>query len=449
MRLPKFSKLFGKKAANKIADVEKTAKLSNSAKLAADAPVSAEELQRIQQAALDSDKSLQMQAWLAMNKKPQDIIRQAKDAALAPERAKLDEIRRARDLSGFENWAEGGPTTQALRERAQKEFELGKTEGVKDINLGEYLASLSPAKKAAGFAAGSTAGLALDSDEAEAGVFGSAAARKKILEKTEKAMDAWTSGKKLASGGRELREQLQNQLDLDPTGAARKEALRRLAARTDVRQNPTTGEHEFKVYRGDAKDRAEEATQSFTTNPDVAQEFADAYGGQVRQSWLPASKVGSIPSIMKEGQYLSSEGEVIAKPFKAKSTPYTPKEETLHERISKRGASKEPTEDTDDFISDMVSEGKAKKVAGLTALAGGASALSSKEAKAAEIAQKYLGNLEEDKRTIAESLNTAGEFMAPFSKVYQLLSPTETAKESDKPTNRQLTPEEIAALYRK
>lgn len=308
---------------------------------------------------------------------------------------------------------------------------------------------LSQALKVAGLAGVIGLGTSLMPEEAEAGVFGSAAARKKILEKTEGLMDAWTSGKKGASGGRELREQLQNQLDLDPTGAARKEALRRLAARTDVRQNPTTGEHEFKVYRGDAKDRSGEFSQSFTTNPDVAQEFADAYGGQVRQTWLPASKVGSIPSIMKEGQYLSSEGEVIAKPFKAKSTPYTPKEETFHERISKRSSSKELAEDADDFISDMISEGKAKKAAGLAALAGGASALSSKEAKAAEIAQKYLSNPEEDRRAISEGLNTAGEFMAPFSKVYQLLSPTETAKESDKPTNRQLTPEEIAALYRK
>lgn len=202
MRLPKLSKLLGKKTATKIADVDKTAKLSDSAKLAADAPVSPEELQRLQQAALDADKSLQLRAWLAMNKKPQDIIRQAKDAALAPERAKLDEIRRTRDFSGFENWAEGGPTTQALREQAKKEFELGKTEGAKDIDLQAYWESLSPAKKAAALAAGSTAGLALDSEEAEAGIRGSAA-KKAALELFHATRGAF-EGDKLKAGSDKL-----------------------------------------------------------------------------------------------------------------------------------------------------------------------------------------------------------------------------------------------------
>lgn len=220
---------------------------------------------------------------------------------------------------------------------------------------------LSQALKVAGLAGAIGAGVSLMPEEAEAAFPGSVLARKNVLKQSEKAMDAWTSGKKAAGGGRELREVLQGQLDLDPTGAARKEALRRLAARTEVRQNPVTGEHEFKVYRGDAKDRAGETAQSFTTNPDVAQEFADAYGGQVRETWLPASKVGSIPSIMKEGQYLSSEGEVIAKPFKAESSLYIPKEPSLHQRISARGVSKEAPEETDDFISEMLSEAPSTK----------------------------------------------------------------------------------------
>jgi hypothetical protein len=425
---------FLKKLFSEAPELEKTAKLSSTAERIAEKSLSPQELRQYKEAAEALDKERQLQAWLAMEKAPKDIIAQSKEAALAPQKAKLDEIRRARDLSGFENWAEGGPTTQQLKQLRQKEFELGKEEGVKDIDLNAYFQSLSPSKKAAALAAASTAGLALDSEEAEAGFPGSVAARKKILEKTEKAMDAWTSGKKAAGGGRELREVLQGQLDLDPTGAAKNEALRRLAARTEVRQNPTTGEHEFKVYRGDVKDRAGKTAQSFTTNPDVAQEFADAYGGQVRETWLPASKVGSIPSIMKEGQYLSSEGEVIAKPFKAESALYTAKEPTLHQRISTRGTSKEAPEEADDFISEMLSEAPSakKKAAGIAAAAGlGSLTLSNQEAKASEIAKKYLGNPEEERKKIAESLNTAGEFMSPFSKLYQLLSPTDIAPEGE------------------
>lgn len=248
---------------------------------------------------------------------------------------------------------------------------------------GEY-PDLSRGLKVAGLAGAIGTGMSLAPEEAEAGVKGSFAARKKLLETTEKAMDAWTSGKKGASGGRELREQLQSQLDLDPTGAAKKEALRRLTAKTEVRQNPITGEHEFKVYRGDVKDRFSESPQSFTTDPDVAQEFADAYGGTVKEVWLPASKVGSVPSVMKEGKYLSSEGEVIAKPFKAESTLYIPKKESLHQRISERGKPAESTDLYEGWPEDVAEMARKSSKAAAIGGAIGAGALTAPSAQASE-----------------------------------------------------------------
>lgn len=426
-------KLLGK-LTSKPSDLEKTVKMSKTAEKIASEAISPEEIEKIQKAALEQDKTLQMQAWLKLHKQPQDIIRQAKDAALAPEKAKLDEIRRIRDFSGFENWAEGGPTTQALKEQAQKEFERGKLEGVKNINIGRYLTSLSPQKKAAAIATATAAGLSLGSDEAEAGVKGSAAARKGILQKTEDLINAWTSGKKGTAGGRELRERLANQLDLDPTGTAKKEALRRLTAQTEVRQNPTTGEHEFKLYRGDVPgEKFKTSSQSFTPDPNVAQEFADAYGGTVNEVWVPASKIGSIPSIMKPGQYLSSEKEVITKPFEAESKLYTPKEESLHQKISKRGIAESSAEDTDDYISKMISEGgiKKKAAAGLGA-AGllGSEAQASQDKKISDIATRQIANLP-TKEEISQGLLSAAEAYVPFSKIKELIQPTEIAQEGD------------------
>lgn len=308
---------------------------------------------------------------------------QEKDPVWQKAKENIEESKKGRFGSYYKDWDPKGPTSQEIKELAKKDFELGKKEGVTDIDVSSFLKSLSPEKKTAAAIAATTGATALSPDEAEAGVFGSAAARRKILKETEKVMDAWTSGKKGASGGRELRDVLATQLDLDPTGAARKEALRRLTARTEVRKNPITGEHEFKVYRGDVKDRFGESSQSFTTDPSIAQEFADARGGNVKEVWLPASKVGSIPGLMKEGEFLSSEKEIISKPFKGESSPYIPKEETLHERISKRGTPKSLQEDPDDFISEMMSAGSGKKAAGLAAAGGaGVAALSGKEAQA-------------------------------------------------------------------
>lgn len=271
-----------------------------------------------------------------------------------------------------------GATSRELHEIGKETFPIFQSINIDRLN--KELGSKNKLSKTqvAGLAAIGVGASALSPDEAEAGFPGSAAANKKISELMDRALENW-----IVYQRQKARETLQKQFELDPTGAAQKEALRRLSARTDVRKNPVTGEHEFKLYRGDTENRFSGSPQSFTTDPNIAGEFAELYGGKVNEVWVPASSIGSIPGLLKQGKYLSSEKEVITKPFKAQSTPYVPKEPTLHERISKRGA-KKLEEETDDYISEMLSEGSGKKAAGLAAAGVGASALSSKEAKADE-----------------------------------------------------------------
>jgi len=439
----KFNKIFSK------TDPSRTKTLSG-----ADAPVSSEELAKADEIAKQIDlenyrgpewdqffRELEFNEALGLNKaERQASVKKA-----------LEESQIARDISGYKAFEEGAPTTQELKLRKLKELAEDKKEGVRDIDLSQLFDISKKVAGIAGLTAGGVAASSLVPKEAEAGVAGSVAARKKLLKKTEKIMDAWTSGQKGPTGGRELREQLQNQLDLDPTGTAKKEALRRLAAKTDVRQNPVTGEHEFKVYRGGASsDRFKTSPQSFTTNPEVAQEFADAYGGNVHEVWLPASKVGSVPSVMKEGQYLGSEGEIIAKPFKAESSLYTPKEETLHERISKRGKPQSESTDLyegwpDDLVEEMKQNSSKKIAAGLGGTAIGAGMLAgsqsaqasedltrsqsdSSKQKALESAQKKYGASDKE---IAQSLQTAGEWLVPFSKLYNLIDPVSTVSDEE------------------
>lgn len=464
------------------------------------------------------------------------------DADKASVRERSRKATAARDLSGFRSWEEGGPTTSEMSARRKGEFEFGKQEGAKDINIGLYSkiekldiseaekaklydkykndlddsrfmsdvmgvessskkiqdapqkpksepkpmdpsssgsrelskwqikkaqeeaegdiydprgdrgsrnyseanilrnqfkiqdaddfftyggspflgdrggsGSFSPLKKTAAAAALAAGASALSPDEAEAGYPGSAAAYRSIGEKLGNTVGDWV--RKMKS---DARDQLAKQFELDPTGAAQKEALRRLSARTQVRKNPITGEHEFKLYRGDTKDRFSWAPQSFTSDPKIASQFAEDYGGTVREVWVPASSIASIPSLTQQIQNKSSydlskqiglkptkaklsafmpanfdlvrEKEVITSPFQAESTPYNPnKLPTLHERISQRAKKRErppyPTEEKiDDYISEflMLPENFSKKTAGLAAAGIGASALSSKEAKADE-----------------------------------------------------------------
>jgi hypothetical protein len=328
--------------------------------------------------------------------------------------------------------------------RQKREFDKIKQEvdaAKEESDKTPIMSSDDLTKKAAIIAAltgGTLAASSLVPEKAEAGVRGSALARSNLLKKFEPLMDKWTSGFKGTSGGRELREVLSSQLELDPTGLAKQEALRRLAAKTEVRQNPITGEHEFKVYRGDSPEfisekRYEKEPFSYTTDPKVAQEFADAYGGKAHETWLPSSKVGSIPSVMKEGKYLSSEKEVIGKPFSGPFSEYSKKPETLHQKITSRGQSS--PEEIDDIIGELMSEGsQGKKAAAIAAAVGGAGLLGSEEAKASvptvedavKKAQSKYGASEEE---IGKSIQTAAETISPFSKLMTFLTPTQTVSE--------------------
>jgi len=390
---------------------------------------------------------------------------------------------------------EQGATSRELHEIGKETFPIFQSINIDRLNKELGPANKLSAAKVAGFAAAGLGLASLFPDESEAGVKGSAAARKILKEKTISPLLDWVSGSEKAGIEKKwpMREALQNQLDLDPTGTAKKEALRRLSALTDVRQNPVTGEHEFKLYRGDKNlEKAKDVPLSFTTDPEIAGTFARNYGGDIYETWVPSSKVGSIPYLMddlsKIGQF-DKEREIITKPFEASSKKYDPKDANFIQALNRKISSEQPSSDfyksdkkyqqavakqnpklaialNDKELEKLYAKGNQKefnkklsealtavksgsKVAGIGGLMGAVDSLTPEEAKAAEIAQKYLGNPEEDRRVISEGLNTAGEFIAPFSKIYQILSPTETAKESDKPTNRQLTPEEIAALYRK
>lgn len=185
----------------------------------------------------------------------------------------------------------------------------------------------------AGVAAG--AGMLGGEDEAEAAVKGSPKALQNIAEKFGRQIRNWTESVVPAA-----RKGLENVLDTDPTGLARKETLRRMAKYGKVVFNPETQEHEFLLFRGDKPDFLEKQkfkSEPLSWTPDV--NIASGFDNEIFQTRLPSSKIGAFFNVIPTKQGLEGfkhEKEVISKPFDNPVVPYLKPQPTFIKEINKR-----------------------------------------------------------------------------------------------------------------
>lgn len=103
------------------------------------------------------------------------------------------------------------------------------------------------------------------------------------------------------------------------TGKLRNDMINHLGKESESRIHPTTGEKEYKVFRGAhmADDSHNDQVTSWSTSPSFAHEWSQHVDGspKVMQAWVPEKHIHSyLPYIQEKHGHEKNEGEMLVHP---------------------------------------------------------------------------------------------------------------------------------------